>query len=373
MNKIYINGKFLCQRMTGVQRFANGVIKALDRNLQNLPCGSTFELLLPPSAEPIDCLKVITQRHVGPFNMPLSAWEQIVLPVHSLDGVLICLSGSAPLFVRNSISTIHDAAVFKHPYAYSRAFVCWYRLLFKYYARRSRLVFTVSKSSAQDLAEYISQINFRVIPNSAEHIIEAAPDLSVVKNLNLSSHGYLLAVGSLNKTKNFAGLINAYVNSTLVHQLPLVIVGGIGRVVFKSDSLVLDNPSVIWAGSVTDGQLRALYEHAALFIFPSLYEGFGIPPLEAMHCGCPVVASNASSIPEVCGDAAVYFDPRNGEAILNSIRLLLSDNLLRDAMVDLGKKQVNMYSWDNAAVRMLDALIEFGYLDNFSRGSKSSC
>lgn len=360
---IYINGKFLAQRTTGVQRFAHGIVSALDRSLQAQPCRQAVELLLPPAAVPIPGLQKISQRHVGRAGRSLTAWEQLDLPSRTRHGTLLCLSGSAPFFARDCVPTIHDAAVYLHPKAYSRAFVAWYRLLFAHRARSSPLTLTVSESSARDLAPHLPQTAFRVVPNSAEHITRLPADLSIMERLQLSSQGFLLAVGSLNKTKNFAALIEAYTTSGLVERLPLVIVGAINRDVFCAGTSVTDHRNVRWVGPVPDGQLRALYEQAAVFVFPSLYEGFGIPPLEAMHCGCPVVASNASSIPEVCGDAALYFHPRDAVAMTAAIESLLGADTCRSKLIERGRQRARAFSWSHAAERLRAALVEFGIID----------
>ena len=363
MRPLFLNGKFLAQRTTGVQRFAHGIVNALDRSLQTRPCGCTVEILLPPSANPIEGLQVIRQRHVGRADRTLTLWEQLDLPVNARDGTLVCLSGSAPFFSGSCIPTIHDAAVYLYPQAYSRLFVAWYRLLFSHHARRSPFVLTVSESSARDLATHIPSAVYRVVPNSAEHIIRQPPDESVMAQLQLSPKGYLLAVGSLNPTKNFAALIGAYTASTLAERLPLVIVGAVNRDVFRASGTVIDHPNVRWAGSIPDAQLRALYEQAAIFIFPSLYEGFGIPPLEAMLCGCPVAASKASSIPEVCGNAAHYFDPHNLNEIKTAIESILEHDDYRNKLIKLGRQRALTFTWDHAAERLRSALAEFTLID----------
>jgi glycosyltransferase involved in cell wall biosynthesis len=360
---LFVNGKFLAQRTTGVQRFARGVITALDTILQATPSSHVVELLLPHAATPIDGLRVIRQRVVGSPGRSLTAWEQLALPLHARGANLLCLSGSAPFLVRDCVPTIHDAAIYLYPKAYSRAFVTWYRLLLSLRAKRSPLVLTVSESSASDLALHLPNTFYRVVPNSAEHIIKQPSDTSILNRLELKSKKFLLAVGSLNPTKNFSTLINAYAASVLANHLPLIIVGAINRDVFRSSSVVMDHPNIRWAGSVPDAQLRALYENATLFVFPSIYEGFGIPPLEAMLCGCPVVASNSSSIPEVCGDAANYFNPQNSIEMLSAIELLVENVNNRSLLIEKGRKRANEFSWNNSAIKLRAALAEFGFID----------
>jgi glycosyltransferase involved in cell wall biosynthesis len=181
--------------------------------------------------------------------------------------------------------------------------------------------------------------------------------------LNLKSGKFLLAVGSLNPTKNFLSLINSYIASSLAEKLPLVIVGAINRDVFSIELIDIKHPNLLWAGSIPDTQLRALYENATVFVFPSIYEGFGIPPLEAMMCGCPVVASNASSIPEVCEDAAHYFNPHNPHEIIAAIQYVLQNDSYKRSLIEKGRRRVVEFSWENSAKHLRSALAEFNYID----------
>jgi glycosyltransferase involved in cell wall biosynthesis len=146
---------------------------------------------------------------------------------------------------------------------------------------------------------------FRVIPNAAEHILKQETDINILKTHELHSQSYLLAVGSRNLTKNLDVLVNAFIDSGLGKDLTLVLVGGKNDKVFANATSDFSYPGIIWTGAINDGQLRALYENALAFVFPSIYEGFGIPPLEAMTMGCPVIAQRSSSIPEVVGDATI--------------------------------------------------------------------
>ena len=356
MKPLYINGKFLAQRTTGVQRFAHGVVSALDRRLQAQQADREVILLAPPNSAQLEDLRAIRQHQVGWENCSPTVWEQIVLPWSARGGTLLCLSGSAPFFARQCIPTIHDAAVFLHPQAYSRSFVAWYRLLFRHLALSAPVILTVSRSSAADLSAYLPNATFRVVSNSAEHITSVVPDSSILQALRLNAGGYLLAVGSLNPTKNFVKLVNAYAKSMLSSRIPLVIVGAVNADVFRGGESIFDHANVRWAGRVSDAQLRALYEHAATFVFPSVYEGFGIPPLEAMHCGCPVIASSASSVPEVCGDAASYIDPMDGEAMMATVETLLTDDSRRQELIKKGYLRSQAFSWDRSAESLLSVL-----------------
>lgn len=359
---LYINGKFLAQRTTGVQRFALGLLLALDQSLARKPGGRHVVLLTPPGVALVPGLQVIEQRACGRSGRLLTWWEQFELPFHCRHGKLLCLSGSAPLLARRCIPTIHDAAIYLHPAAYSRKFVAWYRLLFSRMARQAPLVITVSDNSAGELSGFLPGTRFRVVHNAAEHITEFPADPSVLRTHGLRPRGYILAVGSLNPTKNFAALLAAYRAAGFGKEMPLVIAGGLNSEVFSRHVPGAACDSIVWAGPVTDPQLRALYENAGVFAFPSLYEGFGIPPLEAMKCGCPVVVSNAASIPEVCGDAALYFAPREPAALGAALARVLRDDALRQELVEKGRERSRLFSWEQSGEQLRGWLVEADYL-----------
>jgi len=359
--KLYINGKFLVQRTTGVQRFARGMVGALDKLLVHQADISPPVLLTPPGATPL-ALEVIEQQTCGSAGLGATLWEQSVLPWAARDGVLLCLAGSAPLFGGTRIPTIHDAAIYLHPEAYSWRFIAWYRLLFARVSRAAPVIFTVSANAARELAQQLPGRQFRVVPNAAEHMMSQAADSTILQKRQLAPGRYLLAVASQNPTKNLDTLIAAYRATGLGPDIALVLVGGANSSVFAAGGGDASLPGLLHAGTVSDAALRALYENAAAFVFPSLYEGFGIPPLEAMSCGCPVLASNASSIPEVCGDAALYFDPRDPQAMAMAMRTLMAQPVLREALVAKGRERQAQFSWSHSARTMLAHLQAQGLL-----------
>ena len=361
MNKLYINGKFLAQRTTGVQRFALGLVTALDELLRTRSDLSAPVLLLPPGATRLP-LHRIKQHECGISSTPLALWEQSSLPWAARHGTLLCLTGSAPLLGGLRIPTIHDAAIYFYPNAYTWKFVFWYSLLFRVVSAAAPITLTVSINSARELEQFLPTKEFRVIPNAAEHILHHQADMSLLRTEKLQRHGYLLAVGSRNPTKNLDALVSAYRDSGLGPDLALVIVGGQNDKVFAKGKLDLTVPGLIFLGAINDGQLRALYENALAFVFPSIYEGFGIPPLEAMACGCPVVASSASSIPEVCGEAALYFDPFDSNSIITMLKVIAMHADLRDTLIKKGHARQLFYSWSRSAEILLKELLALGLL-----------
>ena len=161
----------------------------------------------------------------------------------------------------------------------------------------------------------------------------------------------MLAVGSSSPHKNFLRLVRA-LEALGETPFSVVIAGGSNPKVHAATG---DLPaSVKHVGYVSDGELRALYEHAAGFIHPAYYEGFGIPPLEAMTLHCPVLCSNAASLPEVCGDAALYFDPFDEADISAKIQRLMQDKTLQTRLCALGTAQAERFSWDSTTAAVLE-------------------
>ena len=373
----FVNGRFLSRRTTGTERFGRGVLLALDALL---PPGADWTLLHPPGAE-LPPLRRIRARAAGPAGLPPHAWEQAVLPAASRDGRLLNLAGSAPwLAARRSVCVIHDAAVFDRPQAYSRRFVAWYRLLFRHLAREAAGLVTVSSFARDRLAAALGTRGERwaVVPEGAEHLVAVESDAAALARLGLRPGRYLLAVASANPTKNLDRLVEAFGRLPRDDGLRLVLVGGRNDAVFAAGGGTVpasasapntaaatvgrvggsaaEPPGVLRTGPVDDATLKALYLDAAALVFPSLYEGFGLPPLEAMALGCPVVAARAASLPEVCGDAALYVDPASTASIADGMRRVLEDAALRERLTAAGRARAATMTWRAAAERLLAAL-----------------
>jgi len=355
MPQIYVNGKFAAQRTTGVQRVAARVLIALD----TLVPPGRWTLLCPPQAVP-PVLHRIAVRTVGPAGLPLHLWEQAVLPWAARRGWLLSLAGAAPALARRQVAVLHDAAVFDHPEAYTRAFVAWYRWLFRRLARRASGLLTVSAFSRERLAVALGvpPARFGVLRLGADHLAAVAADDSVIDRFGLRDHPFLLAVGSANPTKNLPALVAAF-SQLAAGPLKLVIVGGNNGQVFAASARP-DPPGVVRTGPLDDAALVALYGQAQALVFPSVYEGFGLPPLEAMACGCPVVVARAASLPEVCGDAALYVDPHDAAALAASLQQLLADEGLRQRLRLAGRVRAAGYRWDDTAACLQAALLDMG-------------
>jgi len=352
---IYINGRFFSQNITGVQRFAFETLVELDTLFSDVKF--KVVILLPSDIGFVPDFKFIEKKVVGRFRGHL--WEQLELPLFSRDGLLLNLCNSAPLLKRNQIVTIHDLAVFRCPLGFSFAFGTWYRVLFWFVSRFSRKILTVSEFSRLEILDVLrpAKEKMKVISEGAGHIFRTDPDESVLERHGLAQRPFILAVSSLNPNKNFRCVVEA---ASLLESFDyeFVIAGGTNPKVFRDSDLALPK-NVKYIGYVTDAELRALYEHAFAFVFPSFYEGFGLPPLEAMACGCPVILSDRSSLPEVGGEAALYCNPDDPADLARQIQRLIADEALRERCHLLGQKQAAKFTWSRGAEELGRTLEEF--------------
>ncbi len=346
-NPLIVNGRFLTQRITGVQRYAIEVTRRLKVLRPNL------RILTPAGVIHHEIARELGAEKVG--RLRGHAWEQIELPWHRRGAGLINLCNAAPITVANQIVTIHDCAPFAVPEAYSRAFTHWYRFMTRQIGRRARHILTVSRFSAGELSQFlkIDSRKITVIPLGHEHVFASAASYDIIAQHKLGNTAFLLAVGSHSPHKNFASLV------TIAQKLQdtncrFVIVGGADPRVHASDLTAL-NERVIHVGAVSDAELRALYENAAGYVHPAYYEGFGLPPLEAMALGCPVLTSRAAALPETCGNAASYFDPFDVDDMVKTTQRFLADSDNRAGLAQAGRERAQMFSWDECAQAILDS------------------
>lgn len=358
-HKVTINARFLTQKVTGVQRYAIELMKALDDLISKKDPATkdySFALLCPPGRRQELGLKNIPIKQVGRFSGHL--WEQFELPFYSRGGLLINLCNAAPLIRRNQMVTVHDAAVFANPENFSFLFRTWYRVLLKGLSRVAKRIITVSLFSESELLRWCGtpESKLRVTHEGKEHALAVPADDAILRKHDLERKPFVLAVSSASPNKNFRAVIRSLELLGGV-DFDVVIAGGANPKVFGASAGSLP-ASVKQVGYVSDGELRALYEHAACFVYPSFYEGFGLPPLEAMACGCPVIVSDAASMPEICGDAALYCDPLDPVDIAGKIRKLIDDTELRKRLRQRGLRRAASFSWSECARETLSVIKE---------------
>ncbi|MFP5228298.1 MAG: glycosyltransferase family 4 protein [Acidobacteriota bacterium] len=224
----------------------------------------------------------------------------------------------------------------------------------------AKRILTDSNYSLASIHEHlhISEQKVQVIYPGADHILGFGRDDSVLEKLGLCAGGYVLTVGSLYPHKNLRILHSL---DWAKYNLKLCVVGGIPDTRSPAFQRIMEEArtqpgSVCYTGRLSDSEVRSLYTGAFAFAFPSLYEGFGFPPLEAMYCGAPVIASDRTSIPEVCGDAALYFDPLSSESLRQAVERLLGDPELRAVMIEKGRKRAERFTWAHAATEVMRVL-----------------
>lgn len=351
-NKIFINGRFLTRNITGVERFALELVKALDKNVND---EMEFILLVPKKSYRQHYeFKNIKIKKIGSSDGHL--WEQLELPFHSKGGLLISLCNTAPLLKRKQVVTIHDASIYGFPDAYSFIFKCWYKIIYKWMKYASKKIITVSQFSKNELIKYCgyNKNHVEVIIEGKEHIFENDSENKIINDNSLKQIPYILAVSSMNPNKNFKSIIKAL--EVIDKKYKVVIAGGVNPKVFKSSSTEDLGENILHVGYVSDGELRTLYEHASIFVYPSFYEGFGLPPLEAMSLGCPVIVSERASMPEICDNAAIYCNPDNPMDIAQKIQLLMDNDDLRIEMSEKGVIRSTNFSWEKSAQQVLDII-----------------
>ena len=347
MSTLFVNGRFLTQAVTGVQRFATEVAWALD-GLVATGEARDIRLLVPPgTASPFPHLPA---QPVGSGGG--QQWEQLHLARAARSGVLLNLGNTAPLTggTRQAV-VIHDAAVFDQPGTYSLAFRSWYRMLHRALPRLGTRIVTVSEFSRGRLAHHlgIDPARIGVMAEGGEHILREPADGAILARHGLAPRGYALTVGTRAAHKGLDGLREA-VGLLEARGLRLAAAGAVDAGVFRPAS---GGEAAVALGRVSDAELRALYENALCLVFPSRYEGFGLPPVEAMWCGCPVLAAEAGAVSEVCGDAALWFDADGPRTPAQALARLLDEPGLADALRDAGRARAAQYSWPAAARRLL--------------------
>lgn len=356
---IYVNGRFLTQQLTGTQRYAYEVAKRLP--------GLKLISPLPPRSE----YSEIDRSHILVRSGGLRShlWEQFTLPrVAPPPGVLWSPAGIGPWVHSKHVLTITDIALFQHPEWYRRAYASWYKLFLPLVARRAQRILAISQFTKHAICDQLSIPEERIVvtPLAAdEKFVPVRSDeaKSTVAAMGISGD-FFLAVGAISARKNLGRLLDAWSIIAPTHpNLKLIIVGAIGISSSDMRSFELRVPGAQHFTHVTDKQLTALYSLALAYVYPSLYEGFGLPILEAMACGAPVVTSNITAMPEVAGDAAILVDPYDVRDIAGALTLLAEDAEMRAHYRHRGLERSRAYGWHRtagltfAALRQVEKLI----------------
>jgi glycosyltransferase involved in cell wall biosynthesis len=292
-------------------------------------------------------------------------WEQAVLPILAGRRLLWSPTNTGPL-KRRQVLTVHDVASIDHPEWFDVKFAAWYRWLTPRLVKRVARVITISEFSRQRLAavadadpEQIAVISpgvdERFYPRPCEEI------LAVRKKLGIQSENYILSLGSLEPRKNLPRLMEAWSRCVprFGGEVSLVVAGAPGKKhIFRGLKLDYPPAQVHLVGFVDDDDLPALYSGAMALVYPSMYEGFGLPVLEAMACGTVPIVGNSTSLPEVAGDAGVLVDALDVEAIDHAIVSIIEDTALRNDFQLRSIERSKQFTWERAAKLTLQVFDE---------------
>lgn len=359
--RFIINGKFLRAESTGVHRVAMELANALaDLKDEDHPAVSdmAFEIWYPRDGSQ-RAKSVRLPRRCVPFLTGIP-WEQITLPLAKGSATLLNLCNIGPVASANAVTMIHDAQVHLSPASYRRGFRLWYRLIQPILGRRNRRILTVSRFSKTQISRlgFCPEDRIGVVHNGADHILRVPADRSAVARLKLRPQDYVIALASTQAHKNIQMLLRAFFDPRLAG-VKLVLFGGARQSDFESQGSPIP-PNVVFAGRVSDGELRGLLVDALCLAFPSTTEGFGLPPLEAMLVGCPALVAPCGALPEVCGDTARYVDPDDAPGWATAISEIATQPMLRAALVEDGVRHAKKFTWRNAALELVSQLCPKG-------------
>jgi glycosyltransferase involved in cell wall biosynthesis len=281
------------------------------------------------------------------------AWEQAALPVLARDAqVIYSPANLAPLASRKNVVVIHDVAALRHPEWYRPAYVAYQRALLPRIARRALLVITVSEFSKAELTDVLGldPASIVVVPNGVDGRFKPSADQRAVRAAHRLERPYVLVVGTRIARKNVAALASAArrldkAGVELIH-------AGSGRHYMRAEA----GGALRELGYVAEEQLPGLYAGALALAMPSLYEGFGLPCLEAMACGTPVVAADRAALPETTGGAAVLVDPDDTTAFTDALERLVADSAYRHDLAMRSVERAHPFTWLRTA-QLTDAAI----------------
>ena len=353
-----INGDFVTLPQTGVARYAHEVTLALDALVaEGHPLAANLDLTLLAPRPPRDLsLRCIPARVIPELTRPRlpQFWVQVQLPLHARGG-LLSFCNLAPAFKRRHIACIHDLHTRLVPESYSRLFRLAHRIILPMLGRNACRITTVSELSRDHLIEH------RVAPAAKIAVTYNGSDHALRWNAGASrqplpgSRPFALCLGRSQKYKN-TELMWRLAPSLNVMGLDIAIAGDIDAATLASYGPMPGNVRLL--GRISDDDFAHALSQALCLLFPSRIEGFGLPAAEAMALGCPVVASTAPCLPEVCGDAALLADPDDAEAWIAAIGRLLHEPELRADLIARGLRRAKAFSWRRIAETYLELMAE---------------
>ncbi|WP_343567415.1 glycosyltransferase family 1 protein [Sphingobacterium sp.] len=345
---IYINGRFLTQSITGVGRFALEICKSL------LSRGIEFTLLVPRKYQNVlENPNGFNIKFVGLGDSHI--WEQVSLwwfISRQKDVLLLSFTGLGPVFYKNKITTIHDLSFFHEPKWFSKGYYYFYKFFTPIAAKYCRQILTVSEFSKAEIIKYLN-----INPGHVTVVYNGNSFTESYDKRNDGDKRFILGVSSLDPRKNHQLLLKAFVEVSKKTDLDLVLVGKAEKHFnFDFNMSEIDPARVHFTGYISDAELRKLYRKASLFVYPSLYEGFGIPPLEAIYYRCPILISDIPVFQEIFHESAIFFDPQSAADLEQKILLCLN-NLDKIILSDEQRDFIlEKFSWGKSALKIIELL-----------------
>lgn len=352
---VYINGRFLEYNLTGVVRYSMAVLEEVDKLLNN----DKYKflkicLLLPPNVNYINRYENIEVKNVGTHNG--AYWEQWEILHYAKDGWMLSLASTGPILKRKQIIVMHDAKMarkWKSDASFKQRYFLFFMGLIL--GKTLKKIITISQYAKTELKQYfyIKPSKIIVAYEGYEHILKIEEDKNTLDKYSLNKKQYILAVGG-GSAKNNILTVKAM---QLINKknIKLVLTGNIPiNVLIKLKSY--ENVKLI--GRVSDEELVSLYKNALCLCFPSVAEGFGIPPVEAMALDCPVIVSDRDSLPEVCGKAALYCNPNDVNSLAKQLNLIIANKNVEKQLIEEGRKNIKRFSWKKTAEMILDEMLK---------------
>ena len=326
---IAVNGRFLSRRVTGVERYGRGILSVIGSRL-----------------------RVERTRMNGVAG---HLWEQFMLPTKmNSRSILWSPANTGPLTVRNQALTIHDLSPLEHPEWFRASFAAWYRLFLPLLAKQVRIIFTPSNYVKKKVITRFGVNNVIVTPNGVDNSVFHPGAKQTTYEI---SGKYILFVGSIQPRKNLVGLLAAWREIKDEYKDIWLLIAGEAGHVFPTIKFLGDE-RVRFLNYVPNDDLPGLYARAELLVLPSFDEGFGLPALEAMACGAPVLVSNGGALPEVVREAGLIFDLSRPATLLTSIRQFLCDKDLGLSLKERGLARSRAFSWQHTAELIWNTLNE---------------
>ncbi|OGF50840.1 MAG: hypothetical protein A2231_04090 [Candidatus Firestonebacteria bacterium RIFOXYA2_FULL_40_8] len=360
--RILINATNIGERLSGLSVYTLSLL----REIVKLDKNNEYLIILNKSA-------IIHMMSIEfPSNFKVKYISNIVSPDHGTKGHLLRLLYSNYLGLRYRkyliFTTSQMEAIIFHPKQiitvqdviplmdknFQKKQYHYYKYILNIAVRKALAIFTPSEFTKKEVLKHypLNPDKIHVTPLGIQGLF-----YEEIEKKNTVREKYILYVGRIAPTKNVFRLLDAYNLIKNKVQEEIVVVGSVSKEYLdsiKDKGLVSEKVTIKENAKLSD--ILSLYKKAALFVFPTLYEGFGLPPIEAMACGCPVVVSNTTSLPEVCGDAAIYVDPTDIKSIADGIVKGLNDMKLREDMIKKGFERAKQFTWEKTAKTTIEII-----------------